>query len=375
MSDLPPGFQAHLAPQPSLPDTPQRFTRALASLVSGGSRAAADEMALEVATVLSDPSVFSDRGPARSGSAATGVPCASWLHAFARQGDYASARLAARKSSDIDRPDEDDGASPLLLAISSRNLDAAMAFIDAGANVQARDRDGLGVLHCAAFSGDLAMLNLALALAPDQLNEFSIGSDDMLDRLGQAPESYDEDQDEPRYGSGATYKTADHARKEPLRSDLFANEGLAPIHCAALTGFAESVEFLVSAGADIRALSRPGDSCLGAAIGAGSAEAVAALIKGGALVDGLDGFGRSPLSIAIKAKNARCARELLAAGASMEARGPIHPDAKALANSAQMEMEACSSPEIKALMEARELGQIAFEPRAPKPSKGVGRGL
>lgn len=303
------------------------------------------------------------------GALRVGAPADSWLHACAAQANYSMTLEAAGRSSDINRPDADAGAAPLLNAMGHCNLDGALALIDAGANVLARDRDGLGVLHHAAFSGDEAMLNLALALAPEQLNERSAGQDAMLVALGQAPEEEDPDYDWGRRGGDRSFWSKPDRASPPSREQLFENEGLAPIHCAILGGNAEALSFLLGAGADPQVLSREGKSALALAASAGAAGLVKILLEGGCDCDELDASGRSALSWAVLSGKPECVQTLLEAGADLDARGPAPLSGwETMKKSGREAARTSPSESIKALVEAWTLkAALAPAAAAPKP--------
>lgn len=324
------------------------------------------EEARELLASVTDPSqgAFASVRP--------GSPADSWLHVCARQGHYQETLEAAKRSSDVDRPEKDAGATPFLLAVGHCNLEGALALLDAGANSLARDRDGLGVLHHAAFSADLALLNLALALAPEQLNERPVGNDEMLILLDQAPAEPDPDYDWGRRGGDRSYWSKSERAEPPERSELFENEGLAPIECAIEGQNAEALEFLIGAGADARARSRHGMTLLGSAASGGSVALVTILLGAGAPIDELDSSGSSALRRAAMAGRAACAKALLEAGADPDARGPLSPGSARLRESAREAAAQSKNEEIRALFESYALAaEIGSAARRVKVARGL----
>lgn len=185
---------------------------------------------------------------------------------------------------------DDDGASPLVVAFSSGNINAARVLVEMGANLDTHDLSGLGILHAAAFSCDIDTIKYALEIAPSQINEISSGNEDMLDAMGRWPESkdcFDEDA-VPRKRIGGDgwnepfeYDDAFRAElPEPgdsERLELFPNEGMTPLHCVAEACFFESVPLLSEKGADFRQVDLFGRTPASIAAQNGSVETLTAL--------------------------------------------------------------------------------------------------
>lgn len=326
----------------------------------------------EEARALLEP--VEDPSQGARGKARVGQPADSWLHTCARQGDYHLTLKAARRSSDVNRPETGVGETPLLTALGHCNLEGALALLDAGADHKARDRDGLGVLHHAVFSGDAAIMNLAFALAPEQLNEKAIGREDLLIALGQAPEEEDPDYDwEPRGGNRSHWSRQERA-SPPRRDELFENEGLAPIHCAIVGSSAEALEFLLASGADPSVVDRDGKSALALAASLGDASSITLLLSAGVDPNELDKAGRSALSWAVRSGKAPAVQALLEAGADLDARGPAAPGLWEVVKRSGREAAAETKSEaIRALVESHSLSK-AIQPAASAPSR-VARGL
>ncbi|KAL3115540.1 hypothetical protein niasHT_015878 [Heterodera trifolii] len=80
-----------------------------------------------------------------------------------------------------------DGRTPLLWAASDGNLSAFCTLIQAGANQFATDRDGLGVIHCAASHGHAHILREMLSLLVGQSAAIAV---DAKDRNSDTPLFY-----------------------------------------------------------------------------------------------------------------------------------------------------------------------------------------
>ncbi|KAK0107435.1 Ankyrin repeat domain-containing protein 16 [Cadophora gregata f. sp. sojae] len=104
-----------------------------------------------------------------------------------------------------------------------------------------------------------------------------------------------------------------------LGSALLANE--APLMVAATRGQAEMCEFLIERGCDVNIRTSYGDEYtpLHNAAGYGNAETVNILISAGAEIEARNFDGRRPLHMASFKGKDECARELLKAGADIEA--------------------------------------------------------
>lgn len=294
------------------------------------------------------------------------TPRESWLHAVARRGDAACSRAAMARAKHKDAPETDCGASPLLEAASSGNLEAAVEFLAGGADPWVRDRDGLGFLHSAVFGGEPALVELALSFAltsEGEINRVSEGDDDLLEALGQKPERPEPDPDETRRRVWSRRRWEedddDDGWTEPDREELFPNEGLSPLGCALEAGVGDGaiLRRLVEAGADPKAFDAKGRPALAAAAEQGSAVAVRTLLELGGDPNESDAEGASALALA--ARNGRVAafEALLEAGADPDFKGERKQKWRGHGKSAREEAAAVAGrfPGISALLEEREL--------------------
>lgn len=240
-------------------------------------------------------------------------PRDSYLHFLAAWGDEETMALALSKCSSPDVPDADCGCSPLQEALSSGNAAAARLLAAAGADLKWTDRDGQGILHYAAYSDDMECLRLAHSWAPGQINQASAGDEEMLERLGQAPE-IPEREDWPRYGR-RRWDEDDEGPAPPPREELYTNEGLTPLMCAIDASGIECALALIDWGADPKTEDPDGMHALARSAKYCSAEFVKALAQRFESPDWPCSGGESALAMAIAQGNARSAQALLEAGA------------------------------------------------------------
>lgn len=187
------------------------------------------------------------------GMRANGQAKKSFLHVFVNKHVPAEClELAIKKASNIDVRSLDCGCTPLMDAVADGNLDVAKLLIKNGADIKLKDKDGMGLLHHAVFSGNLEMLEFVLKLNNEQLNEFARGDYEVLLSLGQVPVK-NADDGVVRYKMlkdeevCITYCTEDDLVP---RFDYFENEGLSPLLIAIETSNVDLVQALLQSGAD-----------------------------------------------------------------------------------------------------------------------------
>jgi|GEM_PF-777012 len=163
---------------------------------------------------------------------------------------------------------DEDGNTPLHLAIKANHLQIAKLLIEKGADVNARDRYGWTPLHIAAGHGNLEVVQLLVE-------------------------------------KGADVNAKDAQGRTPLH--------VAPV---ADVGHADVVEFLVGKSVDVNARDRYGRTPLHYAAAAGRAEVAKLLLERGADVNAKeDKYGDTPLHAAAAFGYAEVARLLLEHGA------------------------------------------------------------
>lgn len=203
-------------------------------------------------------------------------------------------------------------ASPPLIVSAATMGDTGIvrALIDAGADVNAHDRNGWTALRWAQQRNDADHVAVAaLLVARGAQDEAGAKADALLNAVRARDVA---------------------ALREALQGGAAANasdqEGTPVLVSAAQAGLADGVAALIAAGANVEASSPHGPTPLVAAIQAGSIETVKALLGAGARVNRPDGNHLTPLRAASQRDNAEITKLLLASSAS--------PNADALAAAA-----------------------------------------
>ncbi|XP_066996041.2 uncharacterized protein [Anabrus simplex] len=188
---------------------------------------------------------------------------------------------------------DQDGRQPILWAASadsrssascpSGSADAILALVNAGANVEADDKDGLTALHCAASRGHTDCLETLVTLCGAEV--------DVIDSNGCTALFY-----------SVTLGHADSTRlllgygAEPNRQD---RKGRTPAHCGAAKGQLETLRILGSHGANLWVRNVKGDYPLHEAVASGRKDLVRWLLNQRPdAVNSPNNDGRCPLHIA-----------------------------------------------------------------------------
>jgi ankyrin repeat protein len=169
--------------------------------------------------------------------------------------------LIAGASLNAVRADDRADLTPLLAAVRSGDIDAAMMLVLGGADVDAAENDGTTALHWAAYSGADALVVALLDAGADP----------------NIPNRY----------------------------------GLTPLQAAADGGFAVSVVALLDAGADANAVLPEGETTLMAAARSGNLVVLEALLDAGSDPEARDGFYGETALIWAAIENHDAAIELL----------------------------------------------------------------
>ena len=202
------------------------------------------------------------------------------------------------------------GPTPLHQAVRDGQTETALALVSAGADIHARDENGIAPLHEAAGKGNT---EVALALV-------SAGADiDARAINGMTP----------LYAAASMGNTEVALALFSAGADIHArtDNGSTPLHVAVTLGQTQTLLDLVHAGADIDARGPGGMTPLHGAAGMGQVLTVLHLTSVGADVHARTDDSMTPLHTAAAQDQTESARALVAAGADIHARtdGGITP--------------------------------------------------
>lgn len=217
---------------------------------------------------------------------------ASQLHIAAAAGDVARIQALLSRSPGLVNTRDASGYTPLQLAARNLRVEAAERLLDAGADVNVTDSQGISALHSALLAGrDKKEAQAARQSLVTLLLER--GADvRATDEQGRTPLHV------------ATVAVAgDKALLDMLLkagADLAAKDqfGRTPLHSAAMHNHAVMIELMVSKGADVSARDKQGNTPLHCAVLRFRREATKQLIAGGADVGVRNALGKTPLHLA-----------------------------------------------------------------------------
>ena len=187
------------------------------------------------------------------------------------------------------------------------SADDVRACLDAGADVAARDEDGLTPLHLAARDGTPEVVTALLDAGAD---------------IGANPNEW------PAHGLTPLHLAAGGGTPGVVAvlldagADIRARSGYGwtPLHVAAGGGTPEIVTALLDAGADIAVRANDGWTSLHWAARYGTPEAVTVLLDAGADIEARDDRGWTPLHVAARDGTPEVVTALLNSGANIGAR-------------------------------------------------------
>ncbi|CAB3378008.1 Hypothetical predicted protein [Cloeon dipterum] len=227
---------------------------------------------------------------------------------------------------------DSDGRQPILWAASAGSADAVLSLINAGAAVEAADKDGLTALHCAASRGHTECLETLITLCGANVNVIdnhgctalfyavTLGHADCTQLLLNFGADYDT---QDRRGRTSAHCGAAKGQLETLKllhtagADLWKRNvrGELPLHDAVQSGRRELVRWLLALRPDmVTAANSDGCSCLHIAAIRNYVEMCRVLLDGESFVNPVmrtsKGALMTPLDAALAKENRSCAKYL-----------------------------------------------------------------
>ena len=233
--------------------------------------------------------------------------CKTPLHHAAENGDIKMAKALIDAGADVNAKDRLVGKTPLRHAAENGDMKMAKALIDAGADVNAKDRF-FTLLHIAAGNGHTETAQTLIDAGADVNAKGSRLVD--ITPLHIAT----------RNGHMETAQTLIDAGADVNAKD--GSFGNTPLHTAAGNGHTETAQTLIDAGADVNAKDGSfGNTPLHTAAGNGHTETAQTLIDAGADVNAKDRLvGKTPLRHAAENGDMKMAKALIDAGADVNAK-------------------------------------------------------
>ena len=165
------------------------------------------------------------------------------------------------------------------------NLNILTYLLRKGTNPNTKNADGLTILHLAAGSGNMEVVEIIVNNSFVRLDNKSTEKATSSTALHLAAKYEHLDVVKFLCEKGASVN---------IKNDI----GSTPLHCAAFTGNTAIIEYLIQKGAKIDEIDKGEKQPLHAAVYTNKLEAVKVLVEAGANVNTLDGHGFSPLHIA-----------------------------------------------------------------------------
>lgn len=253
---------------------------------------------------------------------------------FARiaRGDMNAVVLFVNAGMDIDTPNE-QGWTPLMVALFEGREEVALFLIKKGANVNFSDRSGYRPIHWAAFKGYTVVIDEIVARSGDVNAETDYGWTPLLQaaslghvptvealmRHGARPNTRDKD------GAAAIHKAASNNHLDVARAlvrggaarDLGGPDKSTALHIAARLGHDDTVEALLEVGCSQAVKDARGATPLHLAAANNHIVVLEQLISLNPSISPRDADGATPLVYAIRAGALNAARRLVRAGAKI----------------------------------------------------------
>jgi ankyrin repeat protein len=242
-------------------------------------------------------------------------------------GDARKARMLIERGADV-KIAAQTGRTPLIVAARQPGNAAIVALmISKGADVQAKDRNGVTALHQATNAGDLESMRLLIENGADVNALDSLGDSPLLKGAG--------------LGSAAVVRLLLSKGARPnvartvynkARHGQIALVGLTPLIHAAPYGTTETIAALLAAGADVKARDSRGMTPLMFAVASERQDpgVVKLLLDAGSEVNARSGAGETALDWAMKFGNPATIAMLKKAGAAPGSRVAEAPAPKAV---------------------------------------------
>ena len=205
--------------------------------------------------------------------------------------------ILVKVGADVHAKDNSDN-TPLHNAVFVGNAEVIPVLIKAGADVHAKDNNGNTPLHMATTQGHAEIISILLQAKADV---------NAKNNEGVTPLQFATQENHAEVISVLVKMGAD--------VNATNNNGGIPLHTAAVIGNAEVISVLVQAGADVHKRTNKGRTPLHFAAYSGHAKVISILVKAGADVNAKDNEGKTPLDWVTEEKHLDAIRELEKAGA------------------------------------------------------------
>lgn len=236
------------------------------------------------------------------------VPDIPSIHVAAQLGDMDKVKALLEEGADVNAKDE-NGMTPLLLAISNKQVDLAKFLIEKGADINLADRQGVVPLFRALWNKDLDMLELLLKKGADVNTKHAKSG---FTALHWAAMMDSKDSVELILDAGADVNAKSNTGEtsldvaaiwgvSPAMAELLVTKGaeVLSLHAAAHLGDLPKVRAFISEGVEVNRKSGLIEgTALHSAAAAGHKEMVKFLINKGSDVNAQNGPGRTPLHMA-----------------------------------------------------------------------------